>query len=222
MYQASERVWQRVGTISGNGKGTFTVLLGSEKNNNIFWVDKISNFATVNICTEEEANNVPENQIVNSGLVMKGMSGIGTLNMYPGTMISCDAGSVSAKNANVCGSVLYAKDITISQTVALESAKLIAGSEAIGDGKLKLGNIIVADDNNYLEAKLNEQNKTQISISGTVSAAPYYNGIEGASAIEVALLEADGSAYVTLTEGMDVINAAKAQAFWFRYGKAGM
>ena len=215
MYQASERVWQRVGTISGNGKGTFTVLLGSEKNNNIFWVDKISNFATVNICTEEEANNVPENQIVNSGLVMKGMSGIGTLNMYPGTMISCDAGSVSGKNAVIRRSILCAKDITISNTVTLESATLEAGSDATGDGKLSLGSLILEDTENYLEAKVSSKGKSQLSISGTVTASPDYTGTEGESAIKVALLDAEGGAYVLLTEGMDVINAKKADAFWF-------
>lgn len=213
-YQASERVWQRVGTISGNGKGTFTVMLGSEKNNNIFAIDKISNFVTVNIC-KEEANNDPENQIVNSGLVRKGISSVGTLHMYPGTMISCDAGSISAKNAVIRGSILCAKDITISNTATLESATLEAGSDAVGDGKLILGSVIVEDTKNYLEAKLSNKGKSQLSISGTVTASPNYMGIEGESAIKVALLDAEGSAYVLLSEGMDVINSAKADAFWF-------
>ncbi len=214
-YVSPEGIQRKVGTISGNGKGTFTALLGSEERNNVFVVDMVSKFGTVNIYNEVQSDIVLENQVVNSGLITKGMSGISTLNLYPGTVVSCDAGSVSAKNGTIRGSVLYAKDITISQEVLLESARLEAGSETVGDGKLSLGNVLVEDTNNYLEAKLSKTGKTQLSISGTVAAAPYYTGAEGASAIEVALLAKDGSVFVTLVEGLDVINAAKAEAFWF-------
>ena len=156
-----------------------------------------------------------ENQIANSGLVRKGMSGIGTLNMYPGTMISCDAGSVSAKNAVIRRSILCAKDITVSNTLTLERATLEAGSDVKGDGKLSLGNVVVEDIGNYLEAKLSSKGKSQFNISGTVTATSDDIGAEGESAIKVALLDAEGSAYILLTEGMDVINAPKADAFWF-------
>lgn len=214
-YQTPEQVRRQVGSISGGGKNTFTVLLGSESKNNIFVAEKISNFGTVNIYNEVQSDMILENQIENSGLVTKGMSGIGNLNLYPGTMISCDAGSVSVKNAMIRGSILCAKDITVSQTVMLESAILEAGSETIGDGKLSLGNVVVEDTKNYLEAKVSNKGKSLLSISGTVTASPYYNGAEAESAITVALLLADGSAYVQLSEGMDVINAAKADVFWF-------
>ena len=214
-YISPERIQRKVGTISGNGKGTFTALLGSEEQNNVFVVDMISKFDTVNIYNEVESDIVLENQIENSALITKGMSGIGTLNLYPGTKIYCDAGSVSAKNGTICGSILAAKDITISQKVTLESARLKAGSETVGDGKLSLGNVVVEDTKNYLQAKVSKAGKTQLSISGTVTASSYYNGADGESAIEVALLTKDGSAFMALTEGVDVINATKAEAFWF-------
>ena len=74
---------------------------------------------------------------------------------------------------------------------------------------------VFCEKENYLEAKLSNKGKSQLSISGTVTASPNYMGTEGESAIKVALLDAEGSAYVLLSEGMDVINSTKVDAFWF-------
>lgn len=214
-YRESEHIWNKLGTLSGTTMGMLTVCLGTEEKNNVFAADKITGFGTVNIYNLEQDDVVVDNQIVATGLVEKGMSSIGTLNLYPGTIVSCEKGNVTAKNANICGGILYAKNITISQKAVLESASLKAGSKDKADGKLSLANIIVEDTDNYLEAKLDKKGKTQMSISGTVSASKYYNGAGNEPAITVALRTNDGSTYATLSENMIVMNAAKASDFWF-------
>ena len=214
-YRESEHIWNKLGTLSGTTKGMLTVCLGTEEKNNVFAADKITGFGTVNIYNLEQDDAVVDNQVVASGLVEKGMSNIGTLNMYPGAIVSCEKGNVTVKNANICGGILSAKNITISQKVVLESATLKAGSKDKADGKLSLANIIVEDTDNYLEAKLDKKGKTQMSISGTVSASKYYNGAGNEPAITVALRTNDDSDYAMLLKDMIVLNAAKAAAFWF-------
>ena len=214
-YRESEHVWNKLGTLSGTTKGMLTVCLGTEEKNNVFAADKINGFGTVNIYNLEQDDVVVDNQVVASGLVEKGMSSIGTLNMYPGAIVFCEKGNVAAKNANIRGAILSAKNITISQKAVLESASLKAGSKDKADGKLSLANIIVEDTDNYLEAKLDKKGKTQMSISGTVSASKYYTGVGNEPAITVALRTNDGSTYAALSENMIVMNAAKASDFWF-------
>lgn len=214
-YKASEHIWNKIGTISGTTKGTLTVCFGTEEKNNVFAADKITGFGTVNIYNLEQDDAVVDNQVVAMGLIEKGMSSIGTLNLYPGVTVSCEKGNVSAKNANIKGAVLAAKNLTISQKTVLESASLKAGSKDKADGKLSLANVIVEDRNNYLEAKPDKKGKTQMNISGTVSASKYYSGAEHEPAITVALRTNDDSTYATLAENMIVINAAKAEPFWF-------
>ena len=158
---------------------------------------------------------IVENQVVASSLVEKGMSSIGTLNMYPGVTVSCEKGNVVAKNANIRGAILSAKNITISQKTVLESATLKAGSNDKADGKLNLAAIIVEDTDNYLEAKLDKKGKTQMNISGIVSSSKYYTGSAEEPAITVALRTNDGSTYAALSEKLIVLNAAKAAAYWF-------
>lgn len=214
-YKESEHIWNKLGTLSGTTKGMLTVCIGTEEKNTVFAADKITGFGTVNIYNLEQDDVVVENQVVASGLVEKGMSSIGTLNLYPGTIVSCEKGNVVAKYANIRGGILSAKNITVSQKALLESASLKAGRGDKADGKLNLANIVVEDRNNYLEAKLDKKGKTQMNISGTVSTSKYYTGAENEPAIIVALRTNDGSAYATLSENMIVMNAAKAAAFWF-------
>ena len=202
-------------TISGKSKGTLTVALGSEANNTLFAVDKISGFGTVNVYNETFDDAIVANQVESVGIVTKGVSGVGMLNVYPGATLVSDGGSVSVKNANVCGGTVMAKDITVSQIATLENAILMAGSQAAKDGKLKLKDIIVKDTYNYLSAEQDKNGKTQINISGTVSAGEYYMGISGESAIVVDLYYNNYSSHAKLSEGMTLINAAKADACWF-------
>ena len=209
------------GTVSGGAKGTLTVALGSENNNSLFAVEKISGFGTVNVYNETWDDAIVENQVESVGTIAKGVSSVGTLNVYPGAILTSDSGTVSVKNANICGGTVIAKDITISQTATLESASLIAGSQAASDGKLKLKDIVVAgvynEDGmyNYLSAEQDKNGKSQITVSGKVSASLDYVGIAGEPAIVVDLYYNNYSSHAKLSVGMVLINAAKADADWF-------
>ncbi len=208
-------------TISGGAKGTLTVVLGSEAENSIFAVDKISGFGTVNVYNETEDDAIASEQVESVGVVTKGMSGIGTLNVYPGAIVVSDSGTITVKNANICGGAVIAKDITVSQTAKLESAILMAGSEAANDGKLKLKDIVVTGiyneeyPCNYISAEQDKNGKSQIAISGTVKAADDYVGLAGEPVIVVDLYYNNYSTHAKLCEGMVLINATKADAEWF-------
>ncbi|MBQ8279919.1 MAG: transglutaminase domain-containing protein [Roseburia sp.] len=209
-YVESEAIYNNISAITGSTKGTLKLVLGTVEDNNQLAAEKVSGFGTVHIYNAEDTA-VEGSQVQSVLLVDNSMSGIGTLNIYPGAIVS--GGTVSVKNVRICGGYIFAKDITVSQTAYLDNAVMEAGSSALNDGKLKLKDIVVEEANNYLSAKLDKKGKTQLSISGTVTATADYTG--DGEAITVGLYKNDYSGYVQLYNGMGFINAAKAEAFWF-------
>ena len=121
-------------------------------------------------------------------------------------------------------SSLQAKNITVSGTVTMASARLKAGTTMIGDGKIILTNVVFADMYNRLEGKQDRSGNSLIQIKGTVTTQGD-NTVPSWVAAEVALtVNNSAKTYVKLAEGMNLLTAPKAASSLFGpyFGSEGM
>ncbi len=111
------------------------------------------------------------------------------------------------------GSVLKAKNVTVTGTTTLNGAKISSGTTVVGDGTIKLANVVVGSDGNYLEGKLNKKGSSLVSVTGVVSLA---DGVTDDCSITVCLRDSMQSGYAQLYNGMTLLTAPKADSSWFR------
>ncbi len=204
-----------ISAMSGSSKGKLTLIAGNDEDDTELNITKITGFATVEMYNEEQDEVLNENQVQSNISIPSGMTGIGTLKVYPGVVFVSNNGVVTAKNVDIYGATIAAKDITVSQTATLESANLRTGTKANNDGKLKLKDIVVEDNNNTFEAKQDKNGKSQITVSGTVKAGQNYSALAEEAAIRIALYYNNYSRYAQLYNGMVLLTAAKAESTWF-------
>lgn len=213
------------GTISGSAKGALEIWqgdVGTADNCLDTPASKISGIGTVTFWNNDWADYMPSDaEIMQTHYsISKGISGVGMLVLNPGVELSVDAGDVSVKNASLYGSSLYGKNVTVTATTTMESGTILSGTEMIGDGKVKLKDVMIADANNYICALQDKNGKTQLEITGTVNAtADMRNQLseDGTvhDSITVEIRYNDDSSPAQLYHGMPLIKAAKADASWF-------
>ncbi len=120
-------------------------------------------------------------------------------------------GSVTTTNGKLKNATLFGNDVTISKKTTLEKAKIKAGSSKIGDGKIKLTDVILADGYNIIDGKQNKDGKSLLEITGTISKT--YDGEQ--RAIEVGLRYCDDSNYAKLGNNFLLLTAKQVMPDWF-------
>ncbi|MCC8162437.1 MAG: hypothetical protein LIO86_04530, partial [Lachnospiraceae bacterium] len=130
--------------------------------------------------------------------------------------ISCANGAFSAKTLSMTAASIEAKNVTVSGTTTLNGGRIAAGTETIGDGQIKLANVLIAGADNYLEAKQDKNGNSLLSVTGTVALAESVTAADNEwYGITIGLLYNNRSAFAQLCEGMTLLAAAKAESGWF-------
>ncbi|MCC8139440.1 MAG: DUF5722 domain-containing protein [Lachnospiraceae bacterium] len=220
-----------IGTVNGASKGSFTFYQGDGDAPLTTVATKLTNYGTVSFYNELGSLDA---------LVISGsLTGVTNLNLYDSVELTVPDGALTATNltmqmvddTELSGSTLSAKNITCTGTVTLESATISAGTDATGDGIVKLGTIVCLDYDNQIFAKQNSSGVSQLTITGQVS----YGEEETAdstdteetdsstdtdssadAAIQVGLYYNNSATqFAQLYDGMTLLTASKAYASWF-------
>lgn len=222
--------------ISGTAKGSFTFKkcdTGVDDNDYLYApATKITNVGTVTFLNKKgeeeipttvdgEGKTVEDREARNARRVwldMKnGMSGVTSLILYPDTEINCGAGDISVKNLTLAEeSRVSAKNLTVTGITTLKNSDINTGTDTIGDGKVKLANVVIAGNDNHIRAKQDKNGKSQLEITGTITCAENYMYDPDRSAICVGIRYNNSSEkYAKLYDGMTLLTAPKATSSWF-------
>ncbi len=222
--------------ISGTAKGSFTFKkcdTGVDDNDYLYApATKITNVGTVTILNKNETEHIPttvdgegntveDREARNARRVWldmeNGMSGVTSLILYPDTEINCGAGDISVKNLTLAGeSRVSAKNLTVTGITTLDNSDINIGTDTIGDGKVKLANVVIAGNYNLIRAKQDKNGKSQLEITGTITCAENYMYDPDRSAICVGIRYNNSSEkYAKLYDGMTLLTAPKATSSWF-------
>ncbi len=149
--------------------------------------------------------------------VANGITGVGNLILKEGVTVESSR-DVNVKNLTINGESfegvdlrgkLFAKNITVSDTLTMGSGYLRAGTSSMGDGKVTLNQVSVTNYQNTIEAKQARNGKNQIQITGTVNGA-------GPEAITIGLYYPNSiTRYAQLYDGMVLLQAPKAADSYF-------
>lgn len=171
--------------------------------------------------------------------IENGITSVGTLEIAPGAEINCNKKEVAVTNliigesigkngddysSNPNTSTLQAKNITVTGTATMASARLKAGTTIVGDGKVTLNNVVFEDMYNHIEGKQDRNGNSLIQIKGEVGKKKLAeeeeakdNVVASWPAVTIGLtLNNSGQRYAKLTGGMNLLTAPKAASSWFR------
>lgn len=222
--------------ISGTAKGSFTFRkcdTGVDDNDYLYApATKITNVGTVTFLNKNETENIPtivdgegntveDREARNARRVWlemeNGMSGVTSLILYPDTEINCGAGDISVKNLTLAEeSRVSAKNLTVTGITTLNNSDINIGTDTIGDGKVKLANVVIAGNDSHIRAKQDKNGKSQLEITGTITGAENYMYDSNRSAVCVGIRYNNSSEkYAKLYDGMTLLTAPKAESSWF-------
>lgn len=227
---------------------------GNVHGNGIIQISRLGE-VTLSYADEIEENKIGDDgRTVNKTYynIKNGISGVGTLKIEEGVYVDCDKKEVSVKDLvigkalpaetdkgeaavypddyrfpnNPNQSSLEAKNITVTGTATMASARLKAGTTVVGDGKITLTNLRFADIHNHIEGKQDRSGNSLIQIKGTVGVKEISDEnakelavsvVPSWSAVTIGLTLNNSTVnYAKLAEGMNFLTAPKAASSWFR------
>lgn len=204
------------GTVSGSKKGIFEVHRSSDEGYNNLVATKISGVGTVMFWDYNYHDTMVEGAEQTAYFVPKGITGVENLVVNPYVFLESWEAAISVKNLVNRGAVVYGKDLTVTGSTELQSAVLVAGTDVVGDGTLKLANVVLHDNNNELSAKQDKNGKSLLQINGTINTSEEF-GEETPTeeAIRVLIRYNNDRACAQLYNEMLLLTAPKADASWF-------
>lgn len=211
-----------VGTISAKAQASYTFYQGDSSEHDVNDLietpaQKISGFGEVTFenCMRSDAidnNGDWESRCVVNLNVPKGIKA-DTMILNPYVHVYCGEGDVSLKELEVKAAEVCAKNITVSGRAVFNRGTLSAGTKVIGDGKVKLADVILAGENNYIGVKQDKKGNSQFEVTGTVEKAADYDGY--ADICVGVHYNNSMENFAQLHQGMLLVKAPKADASWF-------
>ena len=198
-----------IGTLSGSAKGSYYCT-----NRNVGGAGKLSVASKITgIGTVEFVNSATDNSL--GYIVSGGFSGINELIVNENISMEAFSGTTVVNNLLLSSqSMVSTRNLTCSKTLTLDGGTIYAGSDAIGDGKISLNNVILKNRGNMLQGRQDKNGKSLIEIKGAVN-ADAESSFAREEAITVAVEYNNGSAFAQLHEGMVMLTAQKVSPYWF-------
>lgn len=198
-----------IGTLSGSAKGSYYCT-----NRNDGGAGKLSVASKITgIGTVEFVNSATDNSL--GYIVSGGFSGINELIVNENISMEAYSGTIVVNNLLLSSQgMVSTRNLTCSKTLTLDGGTIYAGSDAIGDGKISLNNVILKNRGNMLQGRQDKNGKSLIVIKGAVT-ADAESSFAREEAITVAVEYNNGSAFAQLHEGMVMLTAQKVSPYWF-------
>ena len=206
IYGWADGYENKPGTISGSKKGCLMLDNDKESGANETVATMIKGVGTVEFINFTEESWV-------SYFVPKGITGVQDLIMAPFTKVIAGEGDISVKNISAEGATISAKNIKATGTTEIVDTVLSAGTQTVGDGAIKLANVILNGQSGIF-GKQDKKGNSLIQISGTISAGEEYEG-ETEGMLEIGLCYNNASDFVPLSNKLVLLTAPKADASWF-------
>ena len=209
IYGWSDGYESKPGTISGSKKGYLAFYNDMESGANETVANMIKGVGTVEFMNF----NGDDETTWASYVVTKGISGVQNLVLQPYTFLGAYEGDISVKDVYADRADMYAKNITVSGTIEMSDTGLSAGTEKIGDGAIKLKDVVL-NGKCGIYGKQDKNGKSLIQITGKVSTGVEYEG-ETEGLLQVGLFYNNDSGWVPLSNKLVLLTAPKADASWF-------
>ena len=209
IYGWSDGYESKPGTISGSKKGYLAFYRDVENDANETVATMIKGVGTVEFINWYQDTEEPWINYV----VTKGISGVQNLILQPYTFLGAYEGDISVKDVYADRADMYAKNITVSGTIEMSDTGLSAGTEKIGDGAIKLKDVVL-NGKCGIYGKQDKNGKSLIQITGNVSTGAEYEG-DTEGLLQVGLFYNNDSGWVPLSNKLVLLTAPKADASWF-------
>ena len=209
IYGWSDGYESKPGTISGSKKGYLAFYRDMENDANETVATMIKGIGTVEFINWNQDTEEPWINYI----VTKGITGVQNLILQPHTFVGAYEGDISVKDVNADRADMYAKNITVSGTIEMSDTGLSAGTETIGDGAIKLKDVVL-NSKCGIYGKQDKNGKSLIQITGKVSTGAQYEG-DTEGALQVGLFYNNDSGWVSLSNKLVLLTAPKADASWF-------
>ena len=211
------------GTISGAKKGHFVFHLDDEGAGNDMAATMINGVGTVEFWDSNYTVDMDdaETDVYTYVNVPEGITGAEKLIVHPFVQLESVEGAISVKNIIAKASVIHAKDVEVKGSADLASAWLKAGTESIGDGFMKIANVVLQDAESGLSAKQDENGNSLLQITGKISMSKTFAD-EKKEALQIEVCYNNDSASAQLYDGMLLLTAPKADVTVFKPLYSGM
>ena len=209
IYSWSDGYENKPGTISGSKKGYLAFYRDVENDANETVATMIKGVGTVEFINWYQDTEEPWINYV----VTKGISGVQNLILQPYTFLGAYEGDISVKDVYADRADMYAKNITVSGTIEMSDTGLSAGTETIGDGAIKLKDVVL-NSKCGIYGKQDKNGKSLIQITGNVSTGAEYEG-DTEGLLQVGVFYNNDSGWVPLSNKLVLLTAPKADASWF-------
>ena len=203
------------GTISGAKKGHFVFHWDDEGAGNDMAATMISGVGTVEFWDCDYTVDMDDTDVYTYVNVPEGITGAEKLIVHPFVQLESMEGIISVKNIFAEASIIHAKDMEVKGTADLTSAWLKAGTETVGDGSMKLANMVLQDAECGLSAKQDADGNSLLQITGKISMSKEFEG-DAEGALQIEILYNDNSTSAQLYEGMLLLTAQKADISVFK------
>ncbi|MBR3769312.1 MAG: hypothetical protein IKL06_02150 [Lachnospiraceae bacterium] len=201
----------KLGTISGSKKGHLTFSRSRDAEVNETVASMIKGIGTVEFT---EFNDNDENEPWQASYyVPKGISGVQNLILQPYTFVGAFEGDISVKDVYANIADMYAKNITVSGTIEMSYTGLSAGTETVGDGAIKLKNVVL-NGKCGIYGSQDKNGKSLIQITGNISTGAEFEG-DTEGLLQIGLFYNNDSGWVPLSNKLVLLTAPKADASWF-------
>ncbi|MBR5566277.1 MAG: hypothetical protein IKW08_09000 [Roseburia sp.] len=211
------------GTISGAKKGHFVFHWDDEGAGNDMAATMINGVGTVEFWDSDYTVDMDdaETDVYTYVNVPEGITGAEKLIVHPFVQLESVEGAISVKNIIAKASVIHAKDVEVKGSADLASAWLEAGTESIGDGFMKIANVVLQDAESGLSAKQDENGNSLLQITGKISMSKTFAD-EKKEALQIEVRYNNDSASAQLYDGMLLLTAPKADVTVFKPLYSGM
>ena len=209
IYGWSDGYESKPGTISGSKKGYLAFYRDMENDANETVATMIKGIGTVEFINWNQDMEEPWINYI----VTKGITGVQNLILQPYIFVGAYEGDISVKDVNADRADMYAKNITVSGTIEMSDTGLSAGTETIGDGAIKLKDVVL-NSKCGIYGKQDKNGKSLIQITGNVSSGAEYEG-DTEGLLQVGLFYNNDSGWVPLSNELVLLTAPKADASWF-------
>jgi len=199
------------GTFSGSKNGRLTFRRRFESAGNEIVATMIKGIGTVEFYDGKWSSSLEEEVVeYTRALVTEGMTGVQNLILHPYTYVESLKGDISVKNLTAEGGTIRAKNFSVTGVTELDRASLAAGTETVGDGAIKLANIVL-DSFSSIAGKQDKDGNSLIQITGTISAS---DGREPEEMLQIEVWYNDLSRMAQMYDGMLLLTAPKADMAW--------